>query len=209
MVDFRALPKKLFSKQVIIVDREGNHLPMVPYNLIRGEGISPRVRVDPGQTGFFAGRMFRNFVEGVMPTTGPTVQFKFSSPVDFILWTQTLELTQGAVQLDVFVGSTPSGTWAELEPIGVNRMLSRPQPYYEPVCRVSVGGNFTGGTKVDLMRLRSSASNNAANNVGGDFSERGLPPGDYYGEISTLTGGLNVNDAAQYLYQITWEERPQ
>ncbi|MND20867.1 hypothetical protein D3C76_47950 [compost metagenome] len=171
------------------------------------DGASARLRVDPGQTGFFAGRMFRAFMDGVIPVAGPAVQFRFTSPVDFILWAQNLDLTQGALQLEVFIGATPTGTWTPVPLIGVNRMAERPQPYYAPLCTVDTGGNFTGGTRVDVMKIRSAAANNSANNVGGAFTERGLPAGVYFGRLSTLTGGVAVNDAAQYIYSLIWEER--
>lgn len=186
----------------------------LPNALISGggiAGISPRLRVDPGQTGFFAGRMFRAFIDGVIPTAGPSVQFRFTSIKDFILWSQDLDLTQGALQLEIYTGVTPSGTWTTVPVIGVNRMAERPTPLYVPTVTIesSVGGtgNFTGGTRVDVMKVRTSSTNGNASNVGGDFSERGLPLGVYYGRLSTLTGGLTVNDAAQYIYQIMWEER--
>jgi len=109
----------------------------------------------------------------------------------------------------VYTGATESGTWTDKTPIGVNRMSERPQPYYAAQCRLATGGNFTGGTEVDLLKLRASAANNTASNVGSDFSERGLPAGVYHGRLTTLTGGLPVNDAAQMTYSLTWEERQQ
>lgn len=172
-----------------------------------GFGKSRRVRVDPGQTGFFAGRFFRSYIEATIPVAGPSVQFRFTSPVDFILWSQSLELTQGAVELRVFTGATPSGTWVQRPIIGVNRMQERPQPYYVPLSTLETGGNFTGGTEVDLLKVRTSSANNGAQNVGVNFGERGLPAGTYYGRLQTLTGGVTVNDAAQLVYSITFEER--
>ncbi|MNO62185.1 hypothetical protein D3C76_528570 [compost metagenome] len=184
----------------------------LPQALITGggiAGISPRLRVDSGQTGFFAGRMFRSYINAVIPVAGPAVSFRFTSSKDFILWNQHLELTQGALQLEVFTGAvTPSGTWTQRPIIGVNRMAERPTPFYVPVTTLETGGAFTGGTAVDLIQLRSSSANNSATNVGGEWSERGLPAGTYYGRFSTLAGGLTVNDAAQMLYSLTWEERP-
>ena len=52
------------------------------------EGPAQRMRVDPGQTGFFAGRMFRSYLEQIIPVAGPAVSARFTSPVDFILWQQ-------------------------------------------------------------------------------------------------------------------------
>lgn len=180
-------------------------MQLVTDNLV---GPSARLRVDPGQTGFFAGRFFRSYFEAIIPTAGPAVQFRFTSPIDFILWSQLLELTQGAVELRVYSGATSSGSWAARPIIGVNRMDQRPFPYYEPQCTFETGGTFSGGTEVDLLKLRSAAANNSASNVGGEFSERGLPAGTYHGRIQTLTGGVTVNDAAQLIYSLIFEERP-
>lgn len=186
-----------------------NQTATPPKDLLTDGGFGPsrRIRVDPGQTGFFAGRMFRAFIDGVIPVAGPSVQFRFTSPIDFILWSQDLDLTQGALQLEVYTGATPSGVWTSVPVIGLDRMTERPQPYYVAQCTVETGGNFSGGTRVDVMKVRTSSTNGNASNVGGDFSERGLPATVFYGRLSTLTGGLTVNDAAQYVYQIAWEER--
>lgn len=173
-----------------------------------GFGESRRLRVDNGDTDFFAGRKFRNYIESLVPVAGPPVPFRFTAPIDFILWSQVLELTQGALELRVYTGGVSSGTWVDMTPIGVNRMASRPQPYYQPQCRLATGGNFSGGTEVDLIKLRASAANNTANNVEQQSSERGLPAGIYYGRLSTLAGGVTVNDAAQAVYSILWAERP-
>lgn len=173
-----------------------------------GTGPSTRLRVDPGQTGFFAGRFFRSYIEALIPVAGPSVQFKFASPVDFILWSQVLELTQGAIELRVYTGATSSGAWTQRPVIGVNRMAERPQPYYTPLVTLETGGNFTGGTEVDLIKVRTSSANNSAQNVGAQASERGLPAGTYHGRFATLAGGVTVNDAAQLLYSLLWEERP-
>lgn len=177
-----------------------------------GFGASRRVRVDPGQTGFFAGRFFRSYLEFVMPTAGPERSFRFTSPIDFILWIQDLVITQGAIRYEVFVTpTTQPGPWTPLPIIGVNRMASRPAPFYTPQVTIDVSstaGAFTGGTPLDLLMIRTASTNGQSSNVGLDNTERGLPAGVYYGRISTLTGGLTVNDAAQGKIALQWEERP-
>lgn len=188
----------------------GAYIKAIPDVLISGgeSGPAPRVKVDPGQEGFFAGRMFRAFTTGVIPTVGPAHYFKFVSPIDFILWAQDLQLTQGALQLEIFGGATESGVWADIPTmVGLNRMANRPTPYYVRQCTIQSGGTFTGGVLLDIIRVRTAQNNQNANNVGGAFSERGLPAGTYWGKISTLEGGLPVNDAGQYIYTLMWEER--
>lgn len=95
-----------------------------------------RLRVDPGQTGFFSGRMFNVQLSGAIPTAGPAVYFRFTAPVDFILWTQSLELTQGALEVEVFTGATPTGTWTNVPVENVNSQANRPLPFYTPQCSV-------------------------------------------------------------------------
>ncbi|MFC4518603.1 hypothetical protein [Cupriavidus pinatubonensis] len=169
-----------------------------------------RLRVDEEQIGFWAGKFFRSYLELNIPVAGPMVSARFTSPIDFILWAQTLELSQGALRLEIFTGAVvPSGSWTQVPVIGVNRMLNgRPQPYYVPQVTIETGGSFTGGTAVDLLTVRAAGQNGQASNVGESSTERGLPPGTYYIKLSTITGGLAVNDAAQGVYSIVWEERP-
>lgn len=175
-------------------------------------GVSQRLRVDPGQTGFFAGRMFRSYVELSIPVAGPAVSFRFTSLVDFILWSQTLTLTQGALSLDIYAGAvTPAGVWTNIPAgiIGINRMSERPTPFYTSSTTIETGGTFTGGTKVDTMYVRSATNqgNSSSSNVGGETTERGLPAGVYYGLFSTLVGGVVPIDLAQGTYSLSWEER--
>jgi len=167
-----------------------------------------RLTFSHGQSGFFDGRFFRTYKEAIIPTDGPALSMRFTSPIDFILWAQTLTITQGAIRFEAFTGATSSGTWTPEPVIGVNRMSSRTTPFYEAQATIESGGSFTGGTAVDLILIRSSAANNAAQNVGSTIVERGLTAGTYYLRFSTLTGGLQVNDAAQLFYSIVWEERP-
>lgn len=214
MTDYPALPEKDRWQHTYLVDEFGEPFKSIPDSLISSggpDGRAPRLRVDPGQTGFFDGRMFRTYLELVVPVAGPPVSFRFTCSKDFILWTQLLELTQGALRLEVFTGAViPSGSWTPLPIIGVNRMAERPQPYYEPVATVETGGTFTGGTPVDLILIRSGSNqgSNSSQNTGGERSERGLGAGVYYGRASTLEGGVPVTDTAQAIYSITWEERP-
>lgn len=188
----------------------GNDTAAPPSDIMTdgGFGQNRRLRVDPGQTGFFAGKFFRAYIESVIPTAGPSFQFRFTSPIDFVLWSQVLELTQGALELRIYTGATSSGSWTSRPVIGVNRMAERPQPPYASQVTLETGGNFTGGTEVDLIKVRAAAANSGAQNVEVQASERGLPAGVYHGRFQTLTGGVTVNDAAQLLYSLLWEERP-
>lgn len=174
-------------------------------------GPSMRVRVDPGQTGFFAGRFFRSYVEAIIPKDGLTPLYaRLTSPIDFILWSQVITVTQGALRVEAFLAPTFAGSWTAKPVIGVNRMSERPLysgALYSPQITLDTGGTFSGGAAADLLLVRAAGQNGQASNVGTSQSERGLPAGTYGIKFSILTGGLAVSDDAQMLYALEWEER--
>ena len=197
------------SAPTLFIATQPSAIPPLQLLTDGGVGHSARIRVDQGQTGFFAGRTFQASIEAVMPVAGPSIQFKFVSPVDFILRDQRLTITQGAVDLRIYQDATESGTWAAGNVYDVNRMAQRPQPYYSRQAQFLTGGNFTGGTQISApILLRASAQNASAQNMDAQVSEQGRAASTYYGRIKTLTGGLTVNDAAQFVYTLVWEERP-
>lgn len=173
-----------------------------------------RLRVDPGQTGFFSGREFRSFYEFNIPA-GNVQTFKFNSPIDFILWEQNLELDAGSVRLEVFTGTVSEiATFnVALPKIGKNRMLSRQQPYYTSVVTatthstpVALGNsiNISAATQTDKLRLVAANATAQQQSVsGGAQSERGIPPGSYYIRLHNFGSG-----AATGAYSVIWEERP-
>lgn len=167
-----------------------------------GYGESRRIRVDTGQTGFFAGREFRTFYEFSI-STGTSVYIKFVSPVDFILFEQVLQVDAGGVRFSAMTGGTEGGTFTALPIIGKNRMAERPSPYYEAQVTAGAGGTHTGGTAVEVFRVVSAGATAQAATVGGQLStERGLPAGTYYLRLECLG-----NSTATGVYSIFWEER--
>lgn len=179
-----------------------------------GTGPNRRIKVDVGEADFFAGRKFRAYKSAVINKDGSTpLSMRFTITCNFILTIQELTLTQGALQFQAFrddAGSpiVPGGSWTNIPVIGVNRMTTIPQPPYATQATFQFGGSFTGGVEVDLMQIRTAASNNTAANVVVGTTDRGLPAGGYYFRLNTLTGGLAVNDDAQMIYRIEWTERP-
>lgn len=162
-----------------------------------GTGPSRRLRVDVGQTGFFAGREFRTFKE----FTGAMV-LKAVVPIDVILTSLDVVILEGETRLETVFGGTEGGTYTALPIFGRNNMNSRPTPYYEPVVTLSSGGTHEGGTVLDVLLNRTVANENFAGSVGvsvGD--ERGILPGTYYFRL-TVTG------TTRGLIKASWEERP-
>jgi hypothetical protein len=163
-----------------------------------------RLRVDTGQTGFFEGREFRTFYELSIPTSA-SIYIRFTSPIDFIIFEQSLTLDAGAIRFTALTGATPGGTYSTALPVvGKNRMVSRKSPYYAPQCTVATGGTATGGTVVELFRVvAANATAQQQTVLGGASTERGLPAGTYYLKLENIG-----NSAATGVYTLIWEERP-
>lgn len=178
-----------------------------------GSGFD-RQRVDVGQTGFFEGREFRSYFEfsidaGTSLAVGATRNFRFSSPVDFILQSQIIEVDKGGVRIRAFTGATDGGGWSAVPIIAKNRSPERrqfPIGYYVGQATFSTGGTFSGGTEVDVLRARTASQSVSASNVGAvQDAARYLPAGTYFLIMQPLAG---VNDASEGTYSLSWEERP-
>lgn len=163
-----------------------------------------RLRVDAGQTGFFEGREFRTFYE-LNIATGSSAYIRFISPVDFIIFEQSLTLDAGGIRFTALTSATPSGTYSvNLPVIGKNRMASRKTPYYTPQATLATGGTATGGTVVELFRVvAANATAQQQTVLGAASTERGLPAGTYYLRLENIG-----NSAATGVYSLIWEERP-
>lgn len=163
-----------------------------------------RLRVDTGQTGFFEGREFRTFLEVSIPTATSTY-IKFVSPIDFIIFEQSLTLDAGSIRFTALTGATQAGTYSvNLPVIGKNRMVTRKSPYYSPQITASTGGTATGGTVVELFRVvAANATAQQQTVLGAASTERGLPAGTYYLRIENIG-----NSTATGVYSLIWEERP-
>lgn len=163
-----------------------------------------RLRVDTGQTGFFEGREFRTFFELNIPTS-TSVYLRFTSPIDFIIFEQSLTLDSGSVRFTALTGATPGGTYSTSLPvIGKNRMTTRKTPFYSPQITIETGGTATGGTIVELFRVTAANATAQQQTVlGAASTERGLPAGTYYLRLENIG-----NSAAIGVYSLIWEERP-
>lgn len=163
-----------------------------------------RLRVDAGQTGFFEGREFRTFYE-LNIATGTSVYIRFTSPVNFIIFEQSLTLDSGSIRFTALTGATPAGTYSTVLPvIGKNRMTTRKAPFYSAQSTVATGGTATGGTIVELFRVvAANATAQQQTVLGAASTERGLPAGTYYLRLENFG-----NNAATGVYTLIWEERP-
>lgn len=166
-----------------------------------------RLKVDIAQTGFFDGREFRTFKELSIAGMGVYV-IRAVVPIDIILFGLNVTINTGDLKLETLVGGAPGGAFAETLPIfGANNMVGAPNresPFYVPVVVLTAGGTLTGGTQLDVLRLKTNAVSNQASTVGvGPTDERGVAANTYYFRLTSLT-----NDAVDGVFRARWEERP-
>jgi hypothetical protein len=163
-----------------------------------GDGPNRRLRVDVGQTGFFAGREFRTFYE-----FSSSFVIQVVAPVNTILFEISVALTSGEVRVESVTGGTPGGMFSTPLPVFArNTMTERPFPYYTPQVTAAVGGTHTGGTVLDVFKNKTADNANFAAGVGsGSSDERGVGPATYYIRV-TVTG------TTAGILKFRWEERP-
>lgn len=169
--------------------------------LTNADGPNQRVRVDVGQTGFFAGREFRTFKEWSTPTTA-TYVIKAVVPLNIILFDLRMGCEEGSARVETVIGGTEGGAFSETLPtFNRNTMSERPTPLYTQQVALTAGGTHTGGTVLDVLRIKASGNSNFGSSVGaagGD--ERGVGANTYYFRL-TLTGYIGT-------FRAWWEERP-
>ncbi len=105
-------------KTVAIIDGNTGFVNTFPQDLMTdgGTGPSRRLRVDVGQTGFFAGREFRTFRE-LNIAASTTFVIKAVVPIDVILFGLKVSIESGQLRLATVVGGTPGGSFSETLPI--------------------------------------------------------------------------------------------
>jgi hypothetical protein len=177
-----------------------------PFDLLTdgGNGPNRRIRVDVGQTGFFAGREFRTFKEfSIAPAA--TYVLKIVVPINVILLEQGIELDIGSLRVTNAVGGTPGGTFSESLPvIGKNNMSERPAPFYTSAVTFSAGGTHSGGFIFDIHRYVAGSVPVQAVPIGSSVGdERGVAANTYYVRYENIGAAT-----ATGTFWLIWEERP-
>lgn len=166
-----------------------------------------RIKVDPGQTSFFEGREFRTYKELNVPVSPAVYVVRAVVPGDIILTGLRVDLDGGFLRLGTYVGGTPGGTWSETLPVFArNNMSVGPNKRYSPTPGVVItaGGTHTGGTELDVVRVRTVNQNNQVTTVGsvpGD--DRGVAANTYYFRFQNLS----ATDVLTGTFHVSWEER--
>lgn len=167
-----------------------------------------RLRVDAAQTSFFEGREFRAFQE-LSIAAGATLVIKAVVPINIILSSAKLTLTDGWVRMATMAGGTEGGTFTPITVFGKNNMTSRRKTYgagdeyYTSALSVSQGGTQSGGTLLDVLLVRTSSATAQAASVADSATSRGVLAGTYYFRVQNLGSGT-----ATGVLSFEWEERP-
>ena len=197
---------------ILWVSSQAAMIPIFDLLTDGGNGPARRLRVDPGQTGFFARRMWAIAYEfsSANPIAGTPLTFRLIIPMNFIVHEHSLTVDSGGVTLRTYAESqgTPSGTFGTpLSLSSANGMTE--QPLYNFQTLVASGGAFTptvGERPITPLRVRTSGATAQQSSVGGSAAtERGRPAGTYYAVLQRMTG---VNGDTTGVYNLVVEERP-
>ncbi|MFL1404189.1 hypothetical protein ACJO2E_02445 [Marinobacter sp. M1N3S26] len=188
---------------------DGTHAPRFlaspPLDIMTDGGSGPnrRLRVDVAQTGFFAGREFRTFLELDM-ADGESIVVRATVPINVILFGLTANLVAGEIRIETIAGGTEGGTFDDPLPIfNRNNMSSRPMPAYQHQVDLDAGGTHSGGLLLDVLLNKAADNANFASTVdASQGDERGVAPDTYYFRM-TATG------ATRGVFRARWEERPE
>lgn len=179
-------------------------------------GVAPRIRVDPGSTGFFARREFRTFkaFEAVNSTQIPANQrvlIRTVAAVNTIFTGLAFDFDNGTIRASSYNGGTPTGTFNQpFSIISTNTMTEKPA--YTPVTTMAATAPglaasvaLTGGTLLDVVRVKTANATSSVTTINATADDpRGVPPAStFYLLIENISNG----DAEGTLH-LRFEERP-
>lgn len=165
-----------------------------------------RLKVEDAPVCFAEGRQFR--ISYPFTITEAPVVVKVSSPIDFILRTQTLAVNAGGVEFNAFRDTqvTESTPFTDEVPVFANNFQSTALDYTRQIDILN-GGTITvgeGEVSVETIRVITSGATAQRTTVGGAVQGfRGLAAGDYYLVFSKIGEGN-----AAGVYTLLFEERP-
>lgn len=192
---------------ILWISSQSALIPMFDLLTDGGNGPNRRLRVDTGETGFFARRQWRLSYEFLTLDATPIV-LRVTMPVNFIIHLQALSIDTGGVALRAYrTGQgTPGGTFdTPVAMYSVNFMDEF--PVYAFAGTVDTGGTFTpSAPAVETIRVRTSGATAQQTTVSASQTgERGLAADVYYLVLSKLSG---VSGNSTGVYALIIEERP-
>lgn len=170
----------------------------------KGAGPNTRLRVDVGQTAFFAGREFRAFAEFNL-AAGATIVYKFHCLLNSILESFYVDLLVGGIRVEARTGGLEGGVFATpVIVFPVNAMDSVPVPVFDTQTTIVTGGTHTGGTVRDVSR---GTTGNNTNQASLTILEAESPIGRAAIPLYLVISNPGTG-AAEGILKLRWEERP-
>lgn len=179
-------------------------------------GIAPRLRVDPGSTGFYARREFRAFKAfdaglGTQIPTGQRVLVRTTTAVNTVFTNFEFDFDNGAIRVSFYSGGTPTGVFNQpLLVLSTNSMTEKPAYTAVTTLTATAPGtsgtvSLTGGTLADVVRLKTANATASATSINAPSDNpRGVPAGStFYLLVENISNG----DAEGTIHW-RWEERP-
>lgn len=192
----------------LLVDRKDNtyaeRVEAYPPAVLMTDGDGPyaRMRVDVGQTGFFAGREFRALHEFSI-ASGASEVIKVVAPINTIVQMFAAEIELAALRVELRVGGTEGGTFNTAVPIFKTNTMTTASNYTGQVT-MHTGGTHTGGTLVDLIILKSGTNQNkSVQQTASDDLPNAFSAGTFYIKLINTDGAT-----AAGVFRARWEERP-
>lgn len=170
-----------------------------------------RLKVDAARTSFYEGREFRSFKE-LNIAASATYVIKVVVPINIILSGLEFSLDSGWLRASSAIGGTEGGSFSETLPRimannmsgGVDHRNDYSGAVYQPQTTITAGGTHTGGTELDVVRVKVSGISTQAITVGSTPSdERGIAANTYYFRLLNLSG----TDTITGTFKVRWEER--
>jgi hypothetical protein len=188
----------------------------VPYSPLSSDANAgfDRVLVEPGQTAFMEGREFRAYKE-LNIAVSATYVVKVVVAVNTVLSSFTFDIDAGWLKAASRVGGTPGGSFSEtITPIAANNMSAGKNhrsdfgaghgSVYSVQNLITAGGTHTGGTELDVVRIKCAGDSKQSSSVGNVlFDIRGIAANTYYLVMQNLG-----TDIITGTLKMRWEERP-
>lgn len=166
------------------------------------DGSYARLRVDVGQTGFWAGREAATFLKFDIPTATTQV-IKVVAPLNTVVQILGASLILGIVEIELVQGGTEGGAFSTPLPVYRTNVMTTASAY-TPQVTMATGGTHTGGTVLNMLILNAgSPAAQAHEVVASNDLPFGFAAGTYYIRIVNVDGSN-----AKGVFRARWEERP-
>ena len=149
---------------------------------------------------FRNGRTFRTFKELNIAASG-TYVIKIVLPAPVYFTGFDINIESGQLKIETVTGGTAGGTFAETLPV-IRTNLTVPNSYVVQTA-LTAGGTITGGTTIDVVRLKTNNNLNQGTSViDPDEGIRGIAAGTYHWRLTNLS----ATDAIAGTLKVLWTE---